>query len=44
MILYIVMEKHRKIIYSLEDGNCPYSEKWIFYSKGDGSLPEKEKN
>ena len=24
-----------------DHGNCPYSESWIFCSKGDGSLPEK---
>jgi len=28
-------------ISTLENGNCPYSEIWIFCSKGDGTLPEK---
>ena len=26
---------------TLDNNNCPYSELWIFCSKGDGSLPEK---
>ena len=28
----------------LENNNCPYSELWLFCSKGDGSLPEKAKD
>ena len=27
-----------------EDNNCPYTELWLFCSKGDGSLPEKAKD
>ena len=30
-----------KKLLSSEKGNCPYSEVWIFCSKGDGSLPDK---
>ena len=26
---------------TIENNNCPYSELWLFCSKGDGSLPEK---
>jgi hypothetical protein len=28
----------------LENNNCPYSELWLFCSKGDGSLPDKAKD
>ena len=30
-----------KKISALDNKNCPYSEIWIFCSKGDGTLPEK---
>ena len=39
-IVYSYGEAIKKISTS-ENGNCPYSEIWIFCSKGDGSLPEK---
>ena len=39
-IVYSYGEGIKKLIVS-EKGNCPYSETWIFCSKGDGSLPEK---
>ena len=31
-------------ISALDNNNCPYSEIWIFCSKGDGTLPEKAKD
>ena len=30
-----------KKLETLENNNCPYSELWLFCSKGDGSLPDK---
>ena len=42
-IVYSYGEAIEKLL-SLEDGNCPYSETWIFCSKGNGSLPEKAKD
>ena len=39
-IVYSYGEAIKKLT-SIENDNCPYSETWIFCSKGDGSLPEK---
>ena len=39
-IVYSYGEAIKKLA-TLENDNCPYSELWIFCSRGDGSLPEK---
>ena len=39
-IVYSYGEAIKKLV-SSEKGNCPYSETWIFCSKGDGTLPDK---
>ena len=39
-IVYSYGEAIKKLT-SVENENCPYSEVWIFCSKGDGSLPDK---
>ena len=42
-IVYSYGEAIEKLL-SLENGNCPYSETWIFCSRGNGSLPQKAKD
>ena len=42
-IVYSYGEAIEKLL-SLENGYCPYSETWIFCSRGNGSLPEKAKD
>ena len=39
-IVYSYGEAIKKLS-TIENNNCPYSELWLFCSKGDGSLPEK---
>ena len=32
---------YEKLSMTTLENNCPYSELWLFCSKGDGSLPQK---